>query len=89
VESISMSATDFVEVYRPANAFEAHLLKASLEAAGIAAQIENESIAGLYPNISWAAPRILVAPANAVNAAVIVRELSKSRAAQSRSGHAE
>jgi hypothetical protein len=70
--------SEFVEVYRAENGVEAHLLKASLEDAGIPTRITEETTAALRPNLWWAAPRIWVAKANAAKAAEIIRELIES-----------
>jgi glycosyltransferase involved in cell wall biosynthesis len=72
-----------VEVYRAENGVEAHLLKAALEAAGISAVVAEDSVAGLYPNIAWAAPRVLVSPSRAEEARKIIRELDERRAEHS------
>ncbi|HXY36218.1 MAG TPA: DUF2007 domain-containing protein, partial [Planctomycetaceae bacterium] len=68
----------WVEVYSAANAIDARLAQAQLEAAGISAFVAEESVAALYPNFSWAAPRVLVAPADAERAAQVLREQKES-----------
>jgi hypothetical protein len=73
------SGPDFVEVYRAANTLDAGLAKSVLEAAGISVLVTEDSVAALYPNIAWAAPRVLVAPAHAEEAAKILRELKESK----------
>jgi len=73
------SAPDWVEVYSAANAIDARLAQAQLEAAGISAFVAEESVAALYPNFSWAAPRILVAAADAERAARVLREQKESK----------
>jgi hypothetical protein len=75
------SGADFVEVCRAENGVEAHLLKAALEAAGIPAHVTEESTAALRPNLWWAAPRVLVPPERAAEAAQLVRELQASKSA--------
>ena len=53
----------FVEVYRARNAPQAHLLRGTLEEAGIAVRIEGELLQGLAGELpmGWAsAPRVLV-----------------------------
>ncbi|HEV8000648.1 MAG TPA: glycosyltransferase [Planctomycetaceae bacterium] len=72
-------ASDLVEVYRAAHGVDAHLVKASLEAAGIAAEVTGESVAAMEPNFWWAAPRVLVAPAQAREAERIIREHKETR----------
>ncbi len=58
---------------------EANLQKSVLEAAGISAIVAENSVAGLYPNLSWAEPRLLVASAQSDEAARILREFKQSR----------
>jgi signal recognition particle subunit SEC65 len=65
----------FVEIHRAPNEIEAHLIKGELEAAGISAHITDDSVLGVYPGLWWASPRIVVAQADAVNAAAIIREI--------------
>jgi hypothetical protein len=79
---------ELVEVCRPENGAEAHMCKAALEAAGISARITGESVAALEPNLYWAAPRVLVAPAHAEEAARILRELANKRAVRPTPGTA-
>jgi hypothetical protein len=69
-----MSDARFVEIHRAPNDIEAHLIKGELAAAGIAAHITDDSILGVYPGLWWASPRIVVAEADAMNAAAIIRE---------------
>jgi len=60
-----------------------------LLAAGIPTQVTEESYAalrGLNP-IWWASPRILVAEANAEEAAAIIREIEAARATRTASGN--
>jgi hypothetical protein len=86
-----MSDSHFVEVYRAENAVAAHLLKGTLEAAGIPTQITDESFAalrGLNP-IWWASPRILVAEADAEKATTLIREIETARATRSTSGNTD
>jgi parvulin-like peptidyl-prolyl isomerase len=85
-----MSDTRFVEIYRAENGVAAHLVKGELEAAGIAAQVTDESFSALRgPNIWWASPRILVAEVDAAKAAAIIRDLETARAARSASDDAD
>ncbi len=79
-----MAGTDFVEVYRAKNSVDAHLLKNALEDAGIAAQITEESVASMEPNLWWACPKLLVAETDANQATAIIREIEASRLGQSR-----
>jgi GT2 family glycosyltransferase len=72
-------SADFVEVCRAENGVEAHLLKAALESAGITAHVFGESVAAMEPNLWWAAPRVLVPPAQAEEAKRILRELKEGR----------
>ncbi|HET6328687.1 MAG TPA: DUF2007 domain-containing protein [Planctomycetaceae bacterium] len=83
-----MADTRFVEIYRAENDIAAHLVKGTLEAAGIPTQITEESFAanrGLNP-IWWASPRILVAESQAEEAAAIIREIEAARATRKTSG---
>jgi len=68
-----MPEAEFIEIYRAKNAVEAHLVAAALEQAGIAVQITDESTAGMYPDFWWSAPRIVVAAADAEQAAAVIR----------------
>ena len=77
--STGAPAFDLVEVYRAAHGVDAHLVKTSLEAAGIAAVVTGESVAAMEPNFWWAAPRVLVAPAQAREAQRIIREHKEAR----------
>lgn len=86
-----MSDTRFVEIYRAENDIAAHLIKCSLEAAGIPTQITEEShgaLRGLNP-IWWASPRILVAEAQAEEAVAIIREIEAARATRTASGNTD
>ncbi|HEV3298598.1 MAG TPA: glycosyltransferase [Planctomycetaceae bacterium] len=74
--------SDLVEVCRPTNGVEAHLLKAALGSAGISAQVTGESVAAMEPNLWWAAPRLLVPPAQAEEAKRILREFKESNASR-------
>ncbi len=80
-----MSDTKLVEVYRALNSIDALLFQDALEAAGISARITEQSVAALDPNLWWAAPRILVAEADAAKAVAIVREVEKSLTRKPRS----
>ncbi len=83
-----MPDTRFVEIYRAENDIAAHLIRGSLESAGIPTQVTEESYAalrGLNP-IWWASPRILVAEAHAEEAAAIIREIEAARATRRTSG---
>jgi hypothetical protein len=80
--------SEFVEVYRAENGVEAHLFKAALEAAGISTLVTGESVAAMEPNLYWAAPRILVAPDRAEEAARVLRELIEKRPMRPRAGNA-
>jgi hypothetical protein len=84
-----MTDSEFVEVYRAENGVEAHLLKASLEDAGIPTRITEETMAALRPNLWWAAPRIWVAKANATKAADIIRAIETARETRPSAGSAE
>jgi hypothetical protein len=84
-----MPDTRFVEIYRAENDLAAHLIKGTLESAGIPTQITDEShsaIRGLNP-IWWASPRILVAEAQAEEAVAIIREIEAARATRTNSGN--
>jgi hypothetical protein len=79
-----MADTSFVEVYRAKNSVDAHLVKNALGDAGIAAQITEESVASMEPNLWWACPRLLVAETDTDKATAIIRELEASRLRHSR-----
>jgi len=84
-----MNDAEFVEVYRAENGVEAHLLKASLEDAGIPTRITEETVAALDPNLWWAAPRVWVAKVDAAKAAEIIRELKEARQTRPTSGNTD
>jgi len=81
--------SEFVEVYRAANGIEAHLLKASLEEAGIPTRVTDEAVATLEVNMWFAAPRLWVAKANAAKAADIIRAIETARETRPRPGNAD
>jgi signal recognition particle subunit SEC65 len=81
-----MDDTKFIEVYRAQNSIDAHLIKNALGDAGISAQITEESMAAMRPNLWWASPKLLVADTDAEKATAIIREIEASRPGQSHSG---
>jgi hypothetical protein len=65
----------FVEVYRARNAPQAHLIRNTLEDAGIAVRLENEILQGLAGELpmGWAsAPRVLVEADRAAEARTLI-----------------
>jgi|HubBroStandDraft_5_1064220.scaffolds.fasta_scaffold773929_1 hypothetical protein len=73
-----MPETNLIEVYRAANAIEAHLLRGELEAAGIRAVITDETVSTFnYPGTWWSAPRILVDEVDAAKAVALIEVHTK------------
>jgi hypothetical protein len=81
-----MAETRFVEVYRAENSIDAHLMKSALEGAGMSAQVTEEAMASMRPNLWWASPKLLVAETDAEKAIAIIRDIEASRPGKSRPG---
>lgn len=68
----------YVEVFAASDITFAYLLKANLENAGIAVQIENENLAGAYC-LDGMVPRVLVPAENVEKARQIIDEIQRPK----------
>ena len=68
---------EYVEVFAASDITFAYLMKANLENAGIAVQIDNENLQGAYC-LDGMVPRVLVPAENAEQARQIIKEIQQA-----------
>lgn len=74
--------TRFLEVFRPRNVPEAHVVRLRLEEAGIPVMVENEILQGVVGELPFGwptAPRLLVAEEDVSTARELLRTLEAER----------